>query len=536
MKKMKWVLAAALMCGSMFFASCSDDDDDVPVPQRDDEPKTEYDIFLMSDIHVMAPELLVSKGTAFENYLKSDPKLLEESGEVLESLVDEILTRRPDLVLIPGDLTKDGEMVSHKLVVSSLKRINAAGIPVVVVPGNHDIDNPEGVYFQGDNTSPAERTSPEQFAQLYHDFGYGRVETVRDPASLSYVCEPLEGLVLICLDSNLYEENLFVEKGDSIDHNQTAGRIREATLSWMWEQADAAHAQGKQVIVMQHHNAVEHFDGQSLIMAPYVVKDYKNVAESMIEHGIHLVITGHQHMQDIAQYRSYKESAVDSLIDITSSSTVAYPNAWRMLKVNLDFTKWRVSTGYIKSLSSVSDVQQTCKQRLSDNVVGGLIWHIREYWPTIESYRSTLSTYGLPTTILPATPEETGNLLTKHLGALMGELYLMSMAGNENENPRSAVIMNEIDAGVEALVREAVTGKVADELVDGYVLLIKGIAMAYLNPYIMSMVTDTNQYGDDLTSSVTNDVDVELTLPGPANGNTEEKPEENPEGTTEPTE
>ncbi|MBR1466334.1 MAG: hypothetical protein IJ607_08240 [Bacteroidaceae bacterium] len=60
--------------------------------------------------------------------------------------------------------------------------------------------------------------------------------------------------------------------------------------------------------------------------------------------------------------------------------------------------------------------------------------------------------------------------------------------------------------------------------------------MAYLNPYIMSMVTDTNQYGYDLTSCVTDDVDVELTLPGPANGNTEEKPEGNPEETTESTE
>ena len=60
--------------------------------------------------------------------------------------------------------------------------------------------------------------------------------------------------------------------------------------------------------------------------------------------------------------------------------------------------------------------------------------------------------------------------------------------------------------------------------------------MAYLNPYIMSMVTDTNQYEDDLTSSVTNDVDVELTLPGPTNGNPEEKPEGNPEETTEPAE
>ena len=60
--------------------------------------------------------------------------------------------------------------------------------------------------------------------------------------------------------------------------------------------------------------------------------------------------------------------------------------------------------------------------------------------------------------------------------------------------------------------------------------------MAYLKPYIMSMVTDTNQYGDDLTSSVTDDVDVELTLPGPANGNTEGSSEGGSEGTTEPAE
>lgn len=187
------------------------------------EPKTGYNIFVMSDIHVMAPELLVEKGAAFEKYVKTDPKLLEESGEVLHTLADIVLDKKPDLVLIPGDLTKDGEMVSHQLVVSILDRIRTAGIPVIVIPGNHDINDPEGVYYIGDNTRHAERTSPEQFAQLYRNYGYARPDAVRDPASLSFACEPLEGLVLICLDSNRYEDNLFVENGDSIDHNQTGG-------------------------------------------------------------------------------------------------------------------------------------------------------------------------------------------------------------------------------------------------------------------------------------------------------------------------
>ena len=106
MNTMKWVLAIALICGPLAFTACSVSED-FPVNRPDDEPKTEYNIFIMSDIHVMAPELLVEEGTAFENYIKTDPKLLKESGEVLEKIVDEVLSRKPDRVLIPGDLTKD---------------------------------------------------------------------------------------------------------------------------------------------------------------------------------------------------------------------------------------------------------------------------------------------------------------------------------------------------------------------------------------------------------------------------------------------
>lgn len=509
------VMAATLcICGASVFASCTPDSQDNPAIRPEEKSEKEYSIFIMSDIHVMAPELLVERGTAFDNYIKSDPKLLEESGEVLEHVVDEVLTIKPDLVLIPGDLTKDGELVSHQLVVSILERIRTAGIPVIVIPGNHDIDNPEGVYFMGDKTQHAERTLPEQFAQLYRDYGYGRPETVRDPASLSYACEPLEGLVLLCIDSNLYEENLFVERGDSIDHNQTAGRIREATLNWMWQQTEAAHAKGKQVVVMQHHNAIEHLDGQTLIMAPYVVNDYQKVAEAMMQHGIHLVITGHQHMQDIAQYRTWENERADSLIDITTASTVAYPNAWRMMKVNSDFTQWHVTTGYIRSIPSVPNIQQTCYQRLSDNVIGGLTWHIREYWPAIDGSRSKLSGYGLPETLLPETPEETGTLLMKHLGELLGETYLMCVAGNENEDPRSRVMTDEIETGLGTLLQEAVIGKVPEDQYDTYVFMIKGMAMGYLKPYLSSMLTDTNQYGFEMRRSVTNDIDAVLTLPG----------------------
>ena len=170
MKKITNLFLMALLALSMGLVSCDEDFDnpidDVNTSDKDPNFKS---IIVLSDIHVMAPQLLEKRGTAYNNYLSQDPKLLEYSGEVLEYLVGETLQRNPDLVIIPGDLTKDGELVSHQLVVKILGRLRSAGIPVIVVPGNHDIDNPEGYYFNGDNTRPAERTSPEQFKELYAD-------------------------------------------------------------------------------------------------------------------------------------------------------------------------------------------------------------------------------------------------------------------------------------------------------------------------------------------------------------------------------
>ena len=521
MKNIKKLFQTSVVCICVALASCTNDNvdnasTDAPSPI---EPESEYNIFVMSDIHVMAPELLVEKGAAFENYVKIDPKLLVESGEVLETVVDVVLEKKPDLVLIPGDLTKDGELLSHQFVVSILERIRTAGIPTVVIPGNHDIDNPEGVYYMGDQTRPAERTSTEQFAQLYANYGYARPETVRDPTSLSFSCEPLDGLVLICLDSNLYEENLYVERGASTNQNQTAGRIREATLEWMWQQADAARAAGKQVVAMMHHNAVEHYDGQATLQAPYVVKDYQKVAEGMMQHGIHLVLTGHQHLQDIAQYRKLTETKTDSLIDISTGATVSYPNVWRTITVNRDFTRWNVSTGYIKSIPSIADVQQECYKRSSSNITYGLLWHVNEYWPTIESHRSQFPELGISPSLLPATPQEMGELLMEYLGTPFTEAYMIHNAGNENANPRSLAVIAEFEEGVKNLclkqVKKIANADDNEEDLGETADFLKEMLMKYVKPSLTSMLTDTNQTGNAALTSRTDDLQAVLTIPGP---------------------
>ena len=70
-------------------------------------------IAVLSDLHYMDPSLLKADGSAFQLYLMQDPKLLAESGAILQQILHKLVSEKPDLVLISGDLTKDGELISH---------------------------------------------------------------------------------------------------------------------------------------------------------------------------------------------------------------------------------------------------------------------------------------------------------------------------------------------------------------------------------------------------------------------------------------
>ena len=109
-----------------------------------EKKNNELKIAVLSDIHIMAPQLLQGDGDAIKNYIKRDRKLLQESVALLNQAIDSIIQEHPDVVLIPGDLTKDGEYVSHILTADTLlKRFRDEGIAVYVIPGNHDVNKPQ---------------------------------------------------------------------------------------------------------------------------------------------------------------------------------------------------------------------------------------------------------------------------------------------------------------------------------------------------------------------------------------------------------
>ena len=77
-------------------------------------------IMLISDPHVLAPELIINKGEALDNTNRLDRKLNDYSSAIFDEIIATALKEKPDLFLISGDLTKDGELLSHQYVVQKL--------------------------------------------------------------------------------------------------------------------------------------------------------------------------------------------------------------------------------------------------------------------------------------------------------------------------------------------------------------------------------------------------------------------------------
>ncbi|MBU0972187.1 MAG: metallophosphoesterase, partial [Proteobacteria bacterium] len=160
---------------------------------------------VISDLHFYDTRL-GSTGPAFQKYLNNDRKLLVLSDEIIGTAMDKIAGEAADFVLVAGDLTKDGEKICHQGVVRHLQKLVQSGKKVFVVPGNHDINNPDSVRFAGDVTEPEPSIDPAAFKSIYGESGYGSAIT-QDPDSLSYVAEPVQGLWILALDSNRYKEN-----------------------------------------------------------------------------------------------------------------------------------------------------------------------------------------------------------------------------------------------------------------------------------------------------------------------------------------
>lgn len=289
-----------------------------------------------SDLHYYDSDLGI-EGEAFEAYIANDRKLIAESEALMEAFTQAAINSGWDYLLVPGDLTKDGEYDSHNELTTYFERIEAAGTQVYVVPGNHDINNGESNSYSGSTTTRVDNVSPAEFKSLFDNYGYNQA-LATDENSLSYVARLSDNLILIAMDSCKYDAN------EDDKAPETSGAFKTETYAWILEQIDTYVASGNTVIGMMHHGIVEHHPNQKEYFTEYLVDDYESVSEAFTEHGMHVVLTGHYHAQDIAMHHSNS----GDIYDVMTGSLVTYPTPYRSIE-------WRDNSFNITS-TNIEDI------------------------------------------------------------------------------------------------------------------------------------------------------------------------------------
>jgi 3',5'-cyclic AMP phosphodiesterase CpdA len=262
---------------------------------------------------------------------------------------------------VSGDLTKDGEKSSHELAASYLAQLKTAGKKVYVVPGNHDILNGLSVKYIGDTRERVPNVTADQFAQIYADYGF-KDALQRDSNSLSYVAELQPGLWLLALDANRYKENVEGKK------HITDGKFSTQTLAWIEKMLGQAAQDNKAVIVMMHHNVMEHYVGQEKNYGEYIVDDALEFARMLAAYNVRLVFTGHYHAQDITVKKW--DDTKKFIFDVETGALVTYPCPYRIVNINSE-QQAAISEVMVTSIKShLTDFPAYGKRYLLDGIAG----------------------------------------------------------------------------------------------------------------------------------------------------------------------
>ncbi len=286
-----------------------------------------FQFAIISDLHVALPQTIEPKAHRFH--------LVEVSIAALEKALAHLEQLDLDFLLIPGDLTQDGEAVNHRWLGDRLAKLP---FPSYVIPGNHDIPSLEAT---------EQTISLGDFPGYYAHCGYDQ------PGKMDYRQEIFPGVQLIGLNSTSFDSN-----------GEQLGRMEAEQFSWL--ESELQQCQDDVVIVMIHHNIIEHLPGQSRhdLGRRYMLDNASQLLQLLKKYQVKLILTGHLHVQDIAHH--------DGIYEITTGSLVSYPHPYRVINAQLSnkTLNLTIESHRIEAVEGYDDLSETSRQFLGDRSQG----------------------------------------------------------------------------------------------------------------------------------------------------------------------
>ncbi len=305
---------------------------------KSDKVVTSMDFATISDLHFY-PESLMSDSKAWEEYCESTTKQFPQSESIIRTAIETAMTRNPDLkyILVPGDLTKDGEYESHIKLAEILEEYEEKyGVDFLVTTGNHDINQEKSSTFANGKQEKARALQASEFDDVYKNLGYDLAVSrySEDDANiqnqLSYAADLKDNkgnysYRLIVIDSCIYAFD------GQTPFKETGGRITPELMAWVKGLAEDAYKNGKTPMVMLHHGLAPHMETEPSITFAFPLYDYLEVAEAFASWGIHYAFSGHLHTDDIS---SVINDDGEVLYDVETASVTSYPCTYREMTIN----------------------------------------------------------------------------------------------------------------------------------------------------------------------------------------------------------
>ena len=396
---------------------------------------TPIEVMIATDLHYIAPTLS-NDSPALESLMATaDGKMTIHSEPIVDAFVDEVLAQSPDALLIPGDVTFNGAKESHVALVEKLSKIEAVGIPVFVIPGNHDIDYSQAARFDKEGYQKVESISTQEFEALYKELMEERI-LARAPESNSYIASLREDVWLIGIDTNT---------------EKARNRVDDDTLEWVEVQLQVAQAEGIQVIAITHQNVLAHNDQ---FTKGFMIENADALIDLFKTYGVQLNLSGHMHMQHIEQSGDFYEIATGAL--------AVTPHYYAMLNIDadneityqtypLDIEAWANETGQTEedllnfTAYSADYFEQTTRLKLEEqllqlNLTAEEVAQMIDFATEVNRhyFAGTVSDY-----LKTISDDKTLALWEAQEGKLFFATYLQSILADEPRNHNHCVITME---------------------------------------------------------------------------------------------
>lgn len=285
--------------------------------------------------------------------------MIEYMPEIMREFKEKAIAEHPDAILVPGDITFNGEYESKEELKPYFHSIQSEGIPVLMIPGNHDINYPYAGSFTGDGMFGVRNITQAEFTDQMGLFGYEQALSHASD-SFSYTYALADDLWIMTIDANT---------------EAAPGTVTAETLVWMEEQLQKAAQEKIHVITMSHQNVLRQSD---YMYKGFIINNADVIEKMLKKYNVSLNLSGHSHLQ---------HTAYDgTLTDICTESAAIYPMGYGVLQIGEDHK----SVEYTKAV--FQNNQDQAEERLVHTIHDMVASSLRET-DTPQEYQADMISY-----------------------------------------------------------------------------------------------------------------------------------------------